>query len=183
MSLIKRLCRLHDGIADLGYIVGSLGLASMAAMYCYEVLTRYFLGTATDWANDMFANVLLVTIFAMIPHASRMGQHISISLLVEIMPSARTPLRYFTGIFGVGVCLLAAWMSLEQNLHQIDIEQVTEQNRPIPKILMSSWLTFGFFFSSFYFLRAMSDSETFKPVSWITPGRAALEGKQEEMTL
>ena len=183
MFFIKSLCRIHDGIADVGYIVGTLGLASMATMYCYEVLTRYFLGTATDWANDMFANVLLVTIFSMIPHASRMGQHISISLLVEIMPSSRMPLRIFTGIFGVGVCLLASWMSLEQNLHQIDIQQVTEQNRPIPKILMSSWLTFGFFFSSFYFLRAMSDSETFKPVSWITPGRAALEGKQEEMTL
>ena len=83
MFLIKSLCRIHDGIADVGYIVGSLGLASMAIMYCYEVLTRYFLGTATDWANDMFANVLLVTIFSMIPHASRMGQHISISLLVE----------------------------------------------------------------------------------------------------
>lgn len=180
MFLVKGLCRIHDGISDVGYIVGSLGLASMAAMYCYEVLTRYFLGTATDWANDMFANVLLVTIFAMIPHASRMGQHISIGLLVEIMPSSRKPLKIFTGIFGVAVCLLAAWMSLEQNLHQIEIQQVTEQNRPIPKILMSSWLTFGFFFSSFYFLRAMFNSDAVKPVSWITPGRAALEGKQKE---
>ena len=183
MSLIKGLCRLHDGIADVGYIVGSLGLASMAVMYCYEVLTRYFLGTATDWANDMFANVLLVTIFSMIPHASRMGQHISISLLVEIMPSARTTLKIFTGVFGFGVCLLAAWMSLEQNLHQIEIQQVTEQNRPIPKILMSAWLTFGFFFSAFYFLRAMFDSDAVKPISWITPGRAALEGTQKEPAL
>jgi C4-dicarboxylate transporter, DctQ subunit len=180
MFLIKGLCRLHDGIADVGYIVGSLGLASMAAMYCYEVITRYFLGLATDWANDMFSNVLLVSIFAMIPHASRMGQHISISLLVELVPSLQTALKIFTGFFGVAVCLLAAWMSFEQNLHQIDIQQVTEQNRPIPKILMSAWLTFGFFFSSFYFLRAMFSNDAVKPVSWITPGRAALAGEQKE---
>jgi hypothetical protein len=89
-------------------------------------------------------------------------------------------LKIFTGIFGVGVCLLAAWMSLEENIRHIELEIVTEQNRPTPKILMSVWLTFGFFFSSFYFLRAMFNSETVKPVSWITPGRAALEGKQKE---
>ena len=48
---------------------------------------------------------------------------------------------------------------------------------------MSVWLTFGFFFSSFYFLRAMFDSDSVKPFSWITPGRAALEGKAEEPVL
>lgn len=183
MSPVKGLCRLHDAIADFGYIVGALGLASMATMYCYEVITRYFLGLATDWANDMFSNVLLVSIFAMIPHASRMGQHISISLLIELVPSARATLRIFSGIFGLLVCLFAAWMSLEENIRHIELEIVTEQNRPTPKILMSVWLTFGFFFSSFYFLRAMFDSESVKPVSWITPGRAALEGKAEEPAL
>lgn len=183
MGLIKGLCRLHDAVSDFGYIVGMLGLASMAAMYCYEVLTRYFLGVATDWANDTFSNVLLVTIFAMVPHATRMGQHISISLVVELLPSAQTALRIFTGLFGVGVCLFAAWMSLEENLRHIELEIVTEQNRPIPKIWMSTWLTFGFFFASFYFLRAMISSEILKPVSWITPGRAALEGKATETVL
>lgn len=183
MFLVRGLCRLHDAISDFGYIVGALGLASMATMYCYEVLTRYFLGTATDWANDMFSNVLLVTIFAMIPHASRMGQHISISLLVELVPSARIVLRIFTGVFGLLVCLFAAWMSMEENLRHIDLQIVTEQNRPIPKIWMSFWLTFGFFFSSFYFLRAMFASDNVKPISWVTPGRAALEGKVEEPAL
>lgn len=183
MSPVRGLCRLHDAISDFGYIVGTLGLASMAAMYCYEVIVRYFMGNATDWANDMFSNVLLVSVFAMIPHASRMGQHISISLLVELLPSARTTLRIFTGLFGFLVCLFAAWMSLEENLRHIELEIVTEQNRPTPKILMSVWLTFGFFFSSFYFLRAMFDSENIKPVSWITPGKAALEGKQQEPVL
>ena len=31
MSPVKGLCRLHDAIADFGYIVGALGLASLAA--------------------------------------------------------------------------------------------------------------------------------------------------------
>ena len=44
-------------------MIGTVGLGSMAVIYCYEVLTRYFLGVATDWANDTFSNVLCVTIF------------------------------------------------------------------------------------------------------------------------
>ena len=180
MFLIKSLCRLHDGIADVGYISRFAG----PCLHGSHVLLRGADPVFPRVRRQTGPTICLPTCcwspyFAMIPHASRMGQHISISLLVEIMPSSRTPLRIFTGIFGVGVCLLAAWMSLEQNLHQIDIQQVTEQNRPIPKILMSAWLTFGFFFSSFYFLRAMFDSEVVKPVSWITPGRAALAGNRK----
>lgn len=183
MFLVKGLCRLHDAISDFGYVVGALGLATMTTIYCYEVITRYFLGLATDWANDMFANVLLVTIFAMVPHATRMGQHIAISLLVELLPSMRTALRIFAGVFGVAVCLFAAWMGLEENIRHIELEIVTEQNRPTPKILMSVWLTFGFLFASFYFLRGLFPGEAVKPKSWITPGRAALRGEETETVL
>ena len=95
MAVIKGFCRVHDGISDFGYIVGALGLASMATMYCYEVLTRYFLGVATDWANDAFSNVLLITIFAMVPHATRMGQHVSITLITELVPSSQKVLKIF----------------------------------------------------------------------------------------
>ena len=183
MAVIRGFCRVHDGISDFGYIVGALGLASMATMYCYEVLTRYFLGVATDWANDAFSNVLLITIFAMVPHATRMGQHVSITLITELVPSSQVVLKIFTGIFGIAVCLLAAWMSFEENLRHIELQIVTEQNRPVPKIWMSFWLTFGFFFSAFYFLRAMFNSDAIKPVSWITPGRKALQGGEVEQTV
>ena len=79
----------------------------MAAMYCYEVLTL-FSGHRDRLGQRHVFNVLLVTIFALVPHATRMGQHISISLLVELVPSLQTALRIFAGLFGVAVCLLAA---------------------------------------------------------------------------
>jgi TRAP-type C4-dicarboxylate transport system permease small subunit len=139
-------------------------------MYCYEVLTRYFLGIATDWANDMFSNVLCVTIFSMVPHATRKGQHISISLVTEMVPRLQRPLHIFTGLFGVAVCILAAWMSLEENIRQIAFEIVTEQNRPIPKVWMSSFITFGFTGAGLYFFRSLIPFEAVQPKSWITPG-------------
>lgn len=174
MGFLRSLCRLQDAVSDAGYVVGMAGLGSMAVIYCYEVLTRYFLGVATDWANDMFSNLLCITIFAMVPHATRKGQHISISLLVEMVPRLRGPLNAYTGLLGFVVCLFAAWMSLEENIRQIALEIVTEQNRPIPKVWMSSFITFGFAGAALYFLRSLSTSEAVRPVSWITPGRTPM---------
>ena len=169
MKPIAALCRFHDAMADFGYIVGSVGLASMATIYCYEVLTRYFLGVATDWANDAFSNVLCVTIFSVVPHATRRGAHISISLLIEMVPKTGPSLKIFTGIVGTAMCCFAAWMGFQENVRQITMGITTPDNHPVPSWWMSVWITFGFLGAAFYFLRGLFDHPAVKPVSWITP--------------
>ena len=173
MRPIKALCRLHDVLSDAGYVISAAGLGIMTAVYCYEVLTRYFLGLATDWANDTFSNVLCVTIFAMVPHATRLAQHISITLVIEIAPGSRPALKAFSCILGFAMCAFAAWMSYEENVRQVVQQVVTEQNHPIPKWWMSVWITFGFLGAAFYFLRALFDNDATRPKSWITPSAYA----------
>ena len=172
MFVVRGICRLHDALTDAGYAAGALALFSMAAICCYEVVTRYFLGIATDWANDTFSNLLVITIFAMVPHATRAGQHIAISLLWELVPSWRRGLKLITGITGLAVCIFAAWMSFGENLRHIELELVTEQNHPLPKIWMSAWISYGFIGAALYFLRGLIPAEAVKPKSWITPKRA-----------
>ncbi len=169
MRPVTALCRIHDCVSDAGYIVSMLGLGSMTAIYCYEVLTRYFLGVATDWANDTFSNLLCVTIFSMLPHVTRIGQHVSITIVTEIAPSLRPPLHVFSYFLGFVMCLFAAWMSYEENVRQIVQQVVMEQNHPIPKWWMSVWITFGFVGAALYFLRGIVARDSLKPVSWITP--------------
>ena len=174
MILIRSLCRLHDGLTDAGYIAGALALAAMATIYCYEVLTRYFLGVATDWANDTFSNLLIVSVFGMVPHATRAGQHISIGLLGELIPSWRKGLLVFTCILGCVVCAFAAWMSLTENIRVVEQQIVTEQNHPLPKILMSAWISFGFVGATLYFLRILIPHPAVEPKSWVAPKREAV---------
>lgn len=169
MRPVLTLCRLHDVLSDVGYVIGTLGLGSMAAIYCWEVLTRYFLGVATDWANDTFSNVLCVTIFAMVPHATRRGQHIAITLLSELVPRLGPPLAIFTGVFGTVMCLFAGWMSLEENIRQVVDQIVTTQNYPIPQWWMSVFITYGFVGAGLYFLRGLFKTEIVRPKTWITP--------------
>lgn len=178
MKPVAALCRFHDAIADLGYVVGSVGLATMASLYCYEVLTRYFLDVATDWANDTFSNVLCVTIFSVVPHATRRGAHISISLLIELYPRTAPTLRIFTGVFGFAMCCFAAWMGYSENVRQITMGIVTPDNHPIPQWWMTIWITFGFLGAAFYFLRGLFDHPAVAPVSWVAskaPEVAAIE--------
>lgn len=174
MSGVRFLCRLHDGVSDAGYVVGTIALALMAAIYCYEVVTRYFLGIATSWGNDLFVNVMLISIFAMVPHATRMGQHISINLVMDTVPVLRAPLKLIIGVVGVGVCVFMSWMSFEENVRHVVLGIATEQNWPLPKIWMSAWITFGFGGAALYFLRAILPGEAFRPRSWLTPGREQL---------
>lgn len=170
MRILRMLCRVHDGLTDAGYIVGVIGVTVMTLIYCGEVVTRYFLGTALDWANDAFSNILCVTLFSMVPHATRAGRHIAINLVPELLPGTRRALHLFTGIAGFVVCLFAAWMSLEENVRQIALQIVTEQNHPVPKIWMSAFITYGFLGASFYFLRGLFSSPEVRPVSWVVPG-------------
>lgn len=172
MRPIQILCRVHDVLSDVGYLIGTIGLGSMAAIYCWEVLTRYFLGVATDWANDTFSNLLCVTVFSMVPHATRRGQHIAITLLSELVPKLGPPLAIFTGVFGTLMCLFAGWMSLEENIRQIVDQIVTTQNYPVPQWWMSVFITYGFVGAGLYFLRGLFKSEAVRTRTWITP-RAA----------
>ena len=88
-------------------------------------------------------------------------------------PRLERPLTVFTGALGFVVCLFLAWMSLEANLRQIVEQIVTEQNYPVPKIWMSSFITFGFFGAALYFLRSLLPGAAVRPISWVTPDSPA----------
>lgn len=164
MKPIRLLCRLHDALADAGYVISVVGLSAMVLIYCAEVVTRYFLNTALSWANDTFSNVMCVTLFAMVPHATRAGRHIAINLIPEQIPARRRPLHLFTAIAGFVVCLFAAWMSWEENLRQIALGILTAQNHPIPVVWMSAFITYGFASAALYFLRSLSTHPDIVPV-------------------
>jgi C4-dicarboxylate transporter DctQ subunit len=165
MGVARFLCRVHDALTDAGYIIGVVGLTAMVLIYCAEVVTRYFLGSALSWANDTFSNVMCISLFAMVPHVTRTGRHIAINLVPEFVPSSRVPLAYFAAITGFVVCAFVGWMSLEENIRQIRLEIVTEQNNPIPKIWVSAFITYGFFGAALYFLR---DLFNIPATSWVT---------------
>jgi len=170
MGVVRFFCRVQDALTDAGYIIGVAGLAVMVLIYCAEVVSRYFLGSALSWANDTFSNVMCISLFAMVPHATRAARHIAINLVPEFLPASRVPLAYFSAVAGFVVCSFVGWMSLDENMRQIALEIVTEQNYPVPKIWMSAFITYGFFGAALYFLR---DIFHLPATSWVADLPAA----------
>ncbi|MEW5420813.1 TRAP transporter small permease [Amorphus sp. 3PC139-8] len=168
MRPLSLFFRAHDVLTDTTYIIGVFGLASMVIIYCAEVVTRYFLNSALDWANDAFSNILCITIFAMVPHVTRIGSHIEINLIPELLPSVRRPLATMGSIVGAFVCGFAAWMSLQENVRQVALGIQTAQNHPLPVIWMSGFITYGFASSALYFLRSLFPYPAVLPVSFVT---------------
>ena len=165
--LVYHLCRIHDAATDIGLLIGTFGVAALVTIYCAEVVTRYFIGTALSWANDTFANLVCITLFSVIPHATRTMRHIAINLVPEFLPATRKPLEVLAMAVGFAVCIFVAWMSLDENIRQIVDQIVTEQNFPIPKIWISGFITYGFLGSALYFLRALFPVPEVSPVSWV----------------
>ncbi|MFN3207907.1 MAG: TRAP transporter small permease [Roseovarius sp.] len=169
MKPMRSLCRLHDVLTDASFLISTIGLALMVLIYCSEVITRYFLNYPLDWANDTFSNLLCVTIFAIVPHATRAAAHIEINLVPELVPASRRILSLVSRLAGVVVCGLVAWMSFSENLRQVAMGILTEQNHPVPVWWMASFITYGFASSTLYFLRSFLPQQVARPFSYVTP--------------
>ena len=176
--MIKAICRAHDAVTDLGYLFSVLSLLFMLIIFCAEVIVRYFVGWANPWANDMFANFMVVSIFAMLPHLTRSNSHISLTFILEYFPGSERNIAQFNGISGALVCGVVAWMSYNENLRQIAYGVQTMQNYPLPIVWWTAFITYGFGSSAIYFLRGVMLGQTCAPRTWIAAGRPDPSGAE-----
>ncbi|MEM6727687.1 MAG: TRAP transporter small permease [Pseudomonadota bacterium] len=167
MTWLRKLCGVHDALTDAGFVLAVLSLCLMFLTYCVEVAGRYFLGVTNAWANDMFSNFMVISIFAMVPHVTRAKQHVALVVLIEVYPVLQKPARFFTAIAGFLICALLTYMCFNENVRQVARGVMTQQNNPLPMVWWSAWLTFGFAGSSLYFLRGAFDHPALEPRSWV----------------
>ncbi len=169
MRALRLLARFHDALSDFGFVLGVAALGGIVVVYSYEITVRYFLSAPTKWATETVQNLLVFVIFMVVPHVTRLGSHISVTILPDFVPVLRTPLKYFTIVAGAGMCSFAAWISLGENIRQIQFVIFTEANYPIPKWWMSIAITYGFAGAALYFLRQADRTGTLRPRSWVAP--------------
>ena len=176
MSTVRKLCAAHDITTDIGLISAAISLGLMFAVFCIEVGSRYFLGIALSWSNDMFSNFMIVSIFAIVPHVARVKMHISLTLLEEMYPRFKRPLGYFTNVSGFLICVFLTYICFNENLRQVALGVMTQQNHPLPMVWFTVFLTFGFASSALYFLRSMFDRPATAVRSWVWHSVTAVQG-------
>jgi C4-dicarboxylate transporter, DctQ subunit len=155
MRALKAAAAAHDALTDAAFVLAVAALAGILGLTCFEVAARYAFAAPTRWAMEIVQALMVPAVFLAVPHVTRAGGHVAVTVVVDSVPFLRTPLRWFTLVAGLVMCLAAAWISLEQNLRQFDRGIVTQGNLPLPKWWFSSAATFGFAGAALYFLRGM----------------------------
>ena len=101
------LYRLED-LLIAALLTGTMGLA------LFQIILRNLMGTGIDW-GDVLVRILVLWIgMAGAMAATREGKHISIDLLTRFLsPGLRRLAGSLTAFFAAGVCLAAAYFSLQ----------------------------------------------------------------------
>ena len=154
--LLGGLARLHDGVTRLGYFGGTIALGVITFSYCYEVLVRYIFNAPTTWANELVSYSLCASVFLMMPHVTKKGGHVAVTLFVDIAPHGLAKfMTWMICLMGFLVCVLATWISLDENIRQIVKNVYLMKVNPIPKWWISVFITFGFGLSALHFMRML----------------------------
>jgi TRAP-type C4-dicarboxylate transport system permease small subunit len=152
---MARLLRLHGLVTDIGYLLAGLGLVGMGALYCMEVVLRYFVNRPTNWSLETISFLMLVMTFLAIPHAVRAGMHIAVTLLADLYPGQVTRIAFVMNGFGLVLCAFIAYVSLRENLAQHAGMIETNGNLVLPKWWLTSFITYGFANSALWYLRLL----------------------------
>lgn len=154
MQILSALGRAHDRLTAWAFVLAQVCLATIVFAYSYETISRYFFAAPTWWSNEVVGYALAIGTFLALPQVTREGGHIAITFVLEALPprwSART--AAVLALASAAVCLFVAWICLEANLRHITKWEMMVRVRPIPKIWISAFLTFGFGMAAIWFLR------------------------------
>lgn len=146
--------RVHDAVTQASYAIGAVMLLLITVSYIYEVVARYFFNAPTRWAADFVGYALLASIFLLLPYVTAKRRHVAVSLVPERLNerAERTLLRV-VDLIGAVFCAYAAYLSLMENIRQATNGVLTVGNEPIPKYLISSFITYGLALAALHFLR------------------------------
>lgn len=170
--LLRCAGRTHDWLTDIGYVLAAIVLGAMAVIYCMEVTLRYVFNAPTTWASETLAHLMLIAVFLALPHATRAGGHVAVTLLADLRPDWARPIGMVLNAVGVVLCLFVAYVCLGENVRQYTHSVETLGNIPLPKWWISSWTTFGFFSSAVWFARLIVAGGPIPPRWRILPGAA-----------
>lgn len=153
--------KIHDLLTRFSFVLGTLCLVVIVFSYSYETVARYFFSAPTSWSNEVVGYALCIGLFLVLPELTRTRGHIAITFVAEALPDAATRYLETTLNFISGVtCIAVAWFSIEENIRQISNEVMLVTTTPIPKILISVWMSYGFLSAGLYFFRALSSSSS-----------------------
>lgn len=145
----------HDRLTSVGVRLAMTGLALVVGAYVVEVVLRYGFNSPTRWSADLVSYLLLFITFMAMPQVTANGGHVAVTVFLErLRPTRQRAAARLIAFGGVIVCLLLAWIALQETLRQVSGNVQMMSAYPVPKAWISLWIVYGLGSSALYFLRA-----------------------------
>jgi len=149
-----------DLVTRLSMYASGVALLLITSSYVFEVIMRYFLNAPTSWSSDVIQGFFAAMIMLALPEVTRTNSHIVISFFLEKMkPTSRQHLGRAIAFVGCVMCMLTAWICLQETLRQFDRSIETLWSHPIPKWWISAFIPFGFALSGLQMLKTVFKSD------------------------
>lgn len=161
--MTARAIRLLGLATDVGFLAAVAALVAITALYSAEVVLRYWLGRPTSWGLDAVSFLFLISIFGVLPHATRAGGHIAVTLVQDKWPRLAGAWNRGLALLGCLLCLLAGWVCLQESLRQAAQFVETVGAITIPKWWISWFVAYGFLGSAPWFLILAFDPKPREP--------------------
>ncbi|MEO9296840.1 TRAP transporter small permease [Devosia alba] len=153
-SVFKHMGSAHDALTKAGFVLAQLCLLTIVLSYSYEIVARYFFNAPTWWSNEIVAYALCIGTFLTLPEVTRTKGHIAIDFVIGILgPKSRRTTNIAIALCSAITCLILAWLFLQANIAQFQRGEMMVRVKPIPKVWLSVWLTYGFASAGLHFLR------------------------------
>lgn len=157
-AIFVRLGEAHDRLTSATFFLAQLCLVAIVFAYSYETVARYFFSAPTWWSNEVVAFALCIGTFLALPQVTREAGHIAITFVIDILPDPTARHVHIALAIASGlVCLLVAWICLKANITHFLRDEMLVRVRPVPKLWLSVWLTYGFLSAGLHFLRQMAN--------------------------
>lgn len=144
-SRLVSLFRGLDLVTKAAFYLSAAMLAVIVALYCMEIVLRYFFQSPTIWSRDTIVYLLSGTILLAAPEVARNNSHVAISILVERCPP-RPRQRIETGLALVAALVAAGvvWVTAGETLRLYRSGILTDLTVAVPKWWISAFVPFGF---------------------------------------
>lgn len=129
-------------------------LGLMVFFYAYEVVVRYFFDSPTSWTFDLGKAILCSSVILALPDITRNQGNITIDVFLEkLSKKTRYQANQIISLFCFVVCLLTAYICLDETIRQYQNDIGTFWINPVPKWWISVFIPFGFALSGLHFLK------------------------------
>lgn len=134
-----------DLVTKFAFALSAVTLAAIVALYCMEIVCRYFFQAPTIWSRDTIVYLLSGSILLAAPEVARNNSHVAITILVDrCSPVARRRIETALALVAAAVAAGVAWVTLGETLRLQRSGILTDLTVAVPKWWISAFTPLGF---------------------------------------